>query len=55
MTTDDIREVARRVPTVIVVHLEAINHCVDTRAYVREHVPEARAPEDGETIEISGS
>jgi L-ascorbate metabolism protein UlaG (beta-lactamase superfamily) len=52
MTTSDIREVARRVPKVIVVHLEAINHCVDTRDFVRREVPEAIVPEDGQTIEI---
>jgi L-ascorbate metabolism protein UlaG (beta-lactamase superfamily) len=52
MTTDDIREVVRRVPTVIVVHLEAINHCVDTREFVRVQVPEAVVPNDGETVEL---
>jgi len=52
MTTADIREVVRRVPRVVVVHLEAINHCPDTRAFVRTDVPEAIVPEDGETIEI---
>jgi len=50
MTTADIREVVRRVPLVVVVHLEAINHCVDTRAFVRQEVPEALVPEDGETV-----
>jgi L-ascorbate metabolism protein UlaG (beta-lactamase superfamily) len=52
MTTSDIREVVRRVPKVIVVHLEAINHCVDTREVVRREVPEATVPEDGETVAI---
>jgi hypothetical protein len=37
---------------VIVVHLEAINHGVESRADVRRHVPEALVPEDGETIEV---
>jgi L-ascorbate metabolism protein UlaG (beta-lactamase superfamily) len=50
MTTDDIREVVRRVPVVVVVHLEAINHCVDTRETVRRRVPEALVPEDGEAV-----
>jgi hypothetical protein len=50
MTTADIQEVVRRVPLVIVVHLEAINHCVDTRAFVRQEVPQALVPEDGETV-----
>jgi len=50
MTTEDIREVVRLVPQVIVVHLEAINHCVDKRAFVRGEVPEALVPDDGETV-----
>jgi L-ascorbate metabolism protein UlaG (beta-lactamase superfamily) len=50
MTTEDIRQVVRRVPQVIVVHLEAINHCVDMRAFVRDEVPAALVPEDGETV-----
>jgi L-ascorbate metabolism protein UlaG (beta-lactamase superfamily) len=52
MTTADIREVVSRVPTVVVVHLEAINHCLDSRADVRAAVPEAIVPEDGETVEL---
>ena len=52
MTTSDIAEVARRVPMVIVVHLEAINHCVDTRDDVRRTVPSAVVPEDGEAVEL---
>jgi len=52
MTTDDVREVSARVPTVVVVHLEAINHCLETRAEVRAAVPEALVPEDGETLEL---
>jgi L-ascorbate metabolism protein UlaG (beta-lactamase superfamily) len=50
MTTDDVLEVAARVPIVVVVHLEAINHCVDTRAEVRARVPGALVPEDGDTL-----
>jgi L-ascorbate metabolism protein UlaG (beta-lactamase superfamily) len=50
MTTRDIAEVARRVPTVIVVHLEAINHCIESRDDVRRAVPSAIVPEDGETV-----
>jgi L-ascorbate metabolism protein UlaG (beta-lactamase superfamily) len=50
MTTADIREVVRRVPLVIVIHLEAINHSVESRAFVRQRVPEALVPEDGETV-----
>jgi L-ascorbate metabolism protein UlaG (beta-lactamase superfamily) len=52
MTTEDVRRVAARVPTVVVVHLEAINHCFETRADVRAAVPEALVPEDGETLEL---
>jgi L-ascorbate metabolism protein UlaG (beta-lactamase superfamily) len=52
MTTSDISEVSRRVPTVIVVHLEAINHCIDTRDDVRRAVPTAVVPDDGETVEL---
>jgi L-ascorbate metabolism protein UlaG (beta-lactamase superfamily) len=53
MTSADVREVVARVPTVVVVHLEAINHCLETRAEVRAAVPGARVPEDGETIELA--
>jgi L-ascorbate metabolism protein UlaG (beta-lactamase superfamily) len=52
MTTAEVREVVARVPTVVVVHLEAINHCRETRAEVRAAVPEALVPEDGETLEL---
>ncbi len=52
MTVDDVAEVAARVPTVVAVHLEAINHCLETRADVRARVPAALVPEDGETLEL---
>lgn len=52
MTAAEVREVAARVPTVVVVHLEAIDHCLETRAEVRAAVPEALVPEDGETLEL---
>jgi L-ascorbate metabolism protein UlaG (beta-lactamase superfamily) len=52
MTADDVRQVAARVPTVVVVHLEAINHCLETRADVRAAVPGVLVPEDGETLEL---
>jgi hypothetical protein len=52
MTSAEIREVVARVPTVVVVHLEAINHCLESRAEVRKAVPEALVPEDGETLEL---
>ena len=52
MTAQQVGEVVERVPTVVVVHLEAINHCLETRAEVRAAVPEALVPEDGETLEL---
>lgn len=53
MTCADVREVVARVPTVVVVHLEAINHCLETRAEVRAAVPEALVPDDGESLELT--
>jgi L-ascorbate metabolism protein UlaG (beta-lactamase superfamily) len=53
MTVADIHEVVARVPQVVVVHLEAINHCYDSRALIRAAVPEAIVPEDGETIPLA--
>lgn len=50
MGVDDVREVAARVPTVVAVHLEALNHCFLQRAALREAVPGVLAPEDGETL-----
>jgi L-ascorbate metabolism protein UlaG (beta-lactamase superfamily) len=52
MTAADLREVAARVPAVVVVHLEAVNHCSETRAELRAAVPGALVPEDGETLEL---
>lgn len=52
MTAAEVREVVARVPTVVVVHLEAINHCLEARAEVREAVPEALVPEDGEILDL---
>jgi L-ascorbate metabolism protein UlaG (beta-lactamase superfamily) len=53
MTIDDIREVMARVPAVVVVHLEAINHCFDSRALVRSRLPAAIVPDDGQMIELA--
>ena len=50
MTAAQVREVVERVPTVVVVHLEAIDHCLETRAEIRAAVPEALVPEDGATL-----
>jgi L-ascorbate metabolism protein UlaG (beta-lactamase superfamily) len=52
MDVDGVREVVARVPRVVVVHLEAINHCPETRAEVRAAVPTALVPEDGETLDL---
>ena len=52
MTVDDVAEVAARVPTVVVVHLEAIDHCLETRTDVRAAVPAVLVPEDGDTLEL---
>jgi L-ascorbate metabolism protein UlaG (beta-lactamase superfamily) len=60
MTIDDVLETARAAPTatVIVVHLEAISHALDTRAEVRAAVAAAGlgervvVPEDGERLEL---
>jgi L-ascorbate metabolism protein UlaG (beta-lactamase superfamily) len=52
MGIDDVREVASRVPVVVAVHLEALNHCFLSRAALREAVPGVLVPEDGETLEV---
>ena len=52
MGIDDVREVAARVPTVVAVHLEALNHCFLTRAELRAALPAVLVPEDGETLEL---
>jgi L-ascorbate metabolism protein UlaG (beta-lactamase superfamily) len=52
MTAAQVREVVERVPTVVVVHLDAIDHCLEARAEIRADVPEALVPEDGETLEL---
>jgi L-ascorbate metabolism protein UlaG (beta-lactamase superfamily) len=52
MGVDDVREVVARVPTVVAVHLEALNHCFLRRADLREALPSVLVPEDGETLEL---
>ena len=52
MGIDDVREVAARVPTVVAVHMEALNHCHLTRAALRAALPDVRVPGDGETLEL---
>ena len=52
MGADDVREVVSRVPTVVCVHLGALNHCFLTRAELAAAVPGAVIPRDGETVEV---
>ena len=52
MGTDDVREVAARVPVVVAVHMEAINHCHLSRADLRAAVPGVLVPEDGESLAL---
>lgn len=52
MGVDDVREVAARVPVVVAVHLEAMNHCPLTRAQLAAAVPGVLVPRDGETVEL---
>ena len=52
MGIDDVREVVARVPTVVAVHMEALNHCFLTRAALRAALPSVLVPDDGETLEL---
>ena len=52
MGIDDVREVAARVPVVVAVHLEALNHCFLSRADLAAAVPGVVIPRDGETVEV---
>ena len=52
MGVDDVREVAARVPTVVAVHLEALNHCYLTRAALIAELPEVLVPADGQTLDL---
>jgi L-ascorbate metabolism protein UlaG (beta-lactamase superfamily) len=52
MGIDDVREVVARVPVVVAVHLEALNHCFLTRADLAAAVPGVVIPRDGETVEV---
>jgi L-ascorbate metabolism protein UlaG (beta-lactamase superfamily) len=53
MGIDDVREVAARVPVVVAVHLEALNHCYLTRTALRASLPQVLVPADGETLELA--
>jgi hypothetical protein len=61
MTAEDIAEVRRAAQdaTLIVQHLEAINHCLETRDYYRQRLPELGVemdrvliPADGERVSL---
>ncbi len=52
MGADDVREVAARVPVVVAVHMEALNHCRLSRGELRAAVPGVLVPEDGERLEL---
>jgi hypothetical protein len=52
MGQDDVREVVARVPTVVAVHMEALNHCFLERAALAAAVPGVLIPRDGETVEV---
>jgi L-ascorbate metabolism protein UlaG (beta-lactamase superfamily) len=52
MGVEDVREVTARVPVVVAVHLEALNHCFLSRTQLREAVPGVLVPDDGETLEL---
>jgi L-ascorbate metabolism protein UlaG (beta-lactamase superfamily) len=52
MGSEDVREVVSRVPIVVAVHMEALNHCHLTRAELRAAVPDVLVPEDGQTLEL---
>lgn len=53
MTAQDVAQVVARVPEVVAVHLEAINHCLLSRAELRLAVPAAHVPEDGAELEFA--
>ena len=60
MDLDDVVAVARRVPgaRVVAVHLDAINHCVQTRADLHQRlhdeglVEHVTVPEDGAAVPV---
>jgi L-ascorbate metabolism protein UlaG (beta-lactamase superfamily) len=52
MGIDDVREIAARVPIVVAVHMEALNHCYLSRAELRAAVPGVYIPQDGETLDL---
>jgi L-ascorbate metabolism protein UlaG (beta-lactamase superfamily) len=63
MTVDDVVAVARHAPDahVVAVHLEAINHCLETRADLHQRLHEegltrqVTVPEDGAEVPLAGT
>lgn len=55
MTAEDVRAVRAAVPdaTLVAVHLEAINHCLLSRAELAAAVPAVAVPADGELVELA--
>jgi L-ascorbate metabolism protein UlaG (beta-lactamase superfamily) len=61
-TSQDVVDLARRLPqtTIVAVHLDSINHCLETREHLRAALAEAGVdnvvvPEDGETVSLSAA
>ena len=52
MGIDDVREVAARVPVVVCVHLEALNHCFLPRAVLAAPAGGGVTPGPGETVGV---
>ena len=52
MGVDDVREVVARVPNVVAVHMEALNHCFLTRVAIRAALPSVLVPENGEAVVV---
>lgn len=61
MTADDVVAVAQEAPDaqIVVVHLEAVNHCLETRAELRDRLRDAglearvQVPEDGAEVPLA--
>jgi hypothetical protein len=52
MDAADVRQVREATDaTVVVVHLEALNHCVEPRSLYRQ-IAGVLVPDDGETLEL---
>ncbi len=58
-TSQDVVDLAKRLPetTIVAVHLDSINHCIETREHLRAAIAEAGVgnvvvPEDGETVAL---